>query len=257
MRIPASGRKATNRYAHALLSGAAICIALILGACNKPQEETTEIYTSGPASQGGTGRYYLGRELAQFMSYAGADWLERPERETEERTDLVVQYLPLEADSVVADIGAGSGFFARRIAQRLPGGQVIAVDIQPEMLAILREIAVAEGIDNIETVLATEQSLNLAPGSIDIALFVDVYHELAQPLEVMRELRTALKPGGKVILIEYRAEDPSVPIIPVHKMTAKQARLELEAAGFHYLENLEILPLQHFLIFARDPVQPL
>jgi len=94
----------------------------------------------------------------------------------------------------------------------------------------------------------------LAPGSIDIALFVDVYHELAQPLEVMRELRTALKPGGKVILIEYRAEDPSVPIIPVHKMTAKQARLELEAAGFYFVENLDILPLQHFLIFARDPL---
>jgi SAM-dependent methyltransferase len=257
MHMPVSGHKSANRYPHALLSGAVVCIALLVSGCNKPQDQTTEIYTSGPASQGGTGRYYLGRELAQFMSYAGADWLERPERETEERTDLVVQNLPLEPDSVVADIGAGSGFFARRIAQRLPAGQVIAVDIQPEMLAILREIALAEGIANIETVLATEQSLNLAPSSIDMALFVDVYHELAQPLEVMRELRTALKPGGKVILIEYRAEDPSVPIIPVHKMTAKQARVELEAAGFHYMENLEILPLQHFLIFARDPVPPL
>ena len=246
--------EATYLRMRALVTAAVICIALPIGACNKPQDQSADTYTTGPASQGGTGRYYLGRELAQFMSYAGADWLERPERETEERTDLVVQYLPLEPDSVVADIGAGSGFFARRIAQRLPAGQVVAVDIQPEMLAILREIALAEGIANIETVLATEQSLMLAPGSIDIALFVDVYHELAQPLEVMRELRTALKPGGKVILIEYRAEDPSVPIIPVHKMTAKQARLELEAAGFYFVENLDILPLQHFLIFARDPL---
>lgn len=256
MHQPVSGHTSVNFYGRALISCAAICVALMLGACNEPQSQTTETYTTGPASQGGTGRYYLGRELAQFMSYAGADWLERPERETEERTDLVVQYLPLEPDSVVADIGAGSGFFARRIAQRLPEGRVIAVDIQPEMLAILREIALAEGIANIETVLATEQSLNLAPASIDIALFVDVYHELAQPLEVMRELRTALKPGGKVILIEYRAEDPTVPIIPVHKMTAKQARLELEAAGFEYVENLDILPLQHFLVFARDPLKP-
>jgi len=254
MHIPASGRKSASLSLRALIAAAVICSALLLGACNKPQDQSVDVYTTGPASQGGTGRYYLGRELAHFMSYAGADWLERPERETEERTDLVVQYLPLEPNSVVADIGAGSGFFARRIAQRLPAGQVIAVDIQPEMLAILREITLAEGIENIETVLATEQSLNLAPASIDIALFVDVYHELAQPLEVMRELRAALKPGGKVILIEYRAEDPTVPIIPVHKMTAKQARLELEAAGFHYVENLGILPLQHFLIFARDPV---
>ena len=256
MYIPAIGGKSVSLSRRTLAAGAVICVALLLGACNKQQDQSAEIYTTGPASQGGTGRYYLGRELAQFMSYAGADWLERPERETEERTDLVVQHLPLEPDSVVADIGAGSGFFARRIAQRLPAGQVIAVDIQPEMLAILREIAVAEGIDNIETVLATEQSLKLAPGSIDIALFVDVYHELARPLEVMRELRTALKPGGKVVLIEYRAEDPAVPIIPVHKMTAKQARLELESAGFHYVENLDILPLQHFLIFARDPLTP-
>ena len=234
----------------------AVCLALTLAACKKAAETTDPGYTTGPASQGGTGRYYMGRELAHFMSYEGAGWLERPEREAEERTDLVLQKLPVQPDSVVADIGAGSGFFTRRIASRVPDGRVIAVDIQPEMLAILRDKAVAEGIDNIETVLATEKSLNLAPSSIDLALFVDVYHELAQPREVMRELRMALRPGGKVILIEYRAEDPAIPIIPVHKMTARQARLELEAAGFYFVENPDFLPIQHFLVFARDPVTP-
>jgi len=234
----------------------AVCLALTLAACNKTAETTDPGYTTGPATQGGTGRYYMGRELAHFMSYEGAGWLERPEREAEERTDLVLQNLPVQPDSVVADIGAGSGFFTRRIAARVPGGRVIAVDIQPEMLAILRDKAAAEGINNIETVLATEKSLNLEPNSIDLALFVDVYHELAQPREVMRELRTALRPGGKVILIEYRAEDPAIPIIPVHKMTARQARLELEAAGFYFAENPDFLPIQHFLVFARDPVTP-
>jgi SAM-dependent methyltransferase len=256
MPINISRRKSVKQALRLLNTGMVICVALLLGACNNTEEKSGEVYTTGPASQGGTGRYYMGRELAHFMSYEGAGWLERPERETEERTDLVVQSLPLEPESVVADIGAGSGFFTRRIARRIPAGTVIAVDIQPEMLAILRDKAAAEGIENIETVLATEQSLNLEPNSIDLALFVDVYHELMQPLEVMRELRTALKPGGKVILIEYRAEDPSIPIIPVHKMTARQASLEMEAAGFQFVENLDVLPTQHFLVFSRDIVKP-
>jgi len=251
-----SCRKSATYPLRLLNTGMVVCVVLLLGACNNAQEKPSEIYTTGPASQGGTGRFYMGRELAHFMSYEGAGWLERPERETEERTDLVVQYLPLDPDSVVADVGAGSGFFARRIAQRIPAGKVIAVDIQPEMLAILRDKAAAEGIENIETVLATEQTLNLEPASIDLALFVDVYHELAQPLEVMREIPTALKPCGKVQPIEKLPQDPPHPIIPVHKMTARQASLEMEAAGFRFVENLDVLPTQHFLIFSRDIVKP-
>lgn len=250
------GASLPRRSLRLLLAAAALLAASLAGACDAPSQNGSGPYTSGPASAGGTGRYYMGREIAHFMSYEGAGWLERPERESEERSDIVVQNLPLAPDSVVADIGAGSGYYSRRIAQRLPAGKVIAVDLQPEMLALLRDSAAAENIANIETVLATEQSLNLPPASIDLALLVDVYHELAQPLEVMREVRAALRPGGKLVLIEFRAEDPAVPIIPVHKMTAKQAQLELETAGFYFVDNLDVLPIQHFLVFARDPVSP-
>ena len=209
-------------------------------------------YTTGPSSYGGTGRFYMGREIANVMGYQGADWLERPEREVTERTDLVVENLPVGSSGVIADIGAGSGYFSRRLAALVPGGKVLAVDIQPEMLAILEAIASDEGIENITPILATEDSLNLAPGSVDLALMVDAYHELARPREVMLQLRDALKPGGKIVLVEYRAEDEAIPIIPVHKMTERQARAEMDAIGLGFVANLAMLPIQHFLVFGKS-----
>jgi ubiquinone/menaquinone biosynthesis C-methylase UbiE/uncharacterized membrane protein len=222
---------------------------LMLTACSQPPESTST-YTDGPASSAGTGRYYMDREIAQVMSYRGADWLERAERPQLERTDLALKNLPLTPSSVVADIGAGSGYFSRRIAQLIPDGKVIAVDIQPEMLTITRNRAAEENISNINTLLAQEKTPNLASNSIDLALLVDVYHELKWPQEVMLNIRDALKPGGQVVLIEYRAEDKSVPIIPIHKMSEAQAQKELEAIGFRLVENLGFLPGQHFLVFA-------
>ena len=185
------------------IPGAAILLnlALSMGACSDTidsgpagqrsgdravaADSATSHYTTGRSSYGGTGRFYMGREIANVMGYQGADWLERPEREVTERTDLVVDNLPVTSNGVIADIGAGSGYFSRRLAALVPDGEVLAVDIQPEMLAILKGIASDEGIENITPILATEDSLNLAPGSIDLALMVDAYHELARPREVM------------------------------------------------------------------------
>jgi SAM-dependent methyltransferase/uncharacterized membrane protein len=228
----------------------AACLAgLLLNACGQPSESTPS-YTDGPASSAGTGRYYMDREIAQVMSYQGAGWLERDERPQLERTDLVLGNLPLGPASVIADIGAGSGYFSRRIARLIPDGKVIAVDVQPEMLAIIKNKAAEEHISNIKTVLAQEKSPNLASKSIDLALLVDVYHELKWPQEVMLNIRDALKPGGQVVLIEYRAEDKSVPIIPIHKMSEVQARKELKAIGFELVANQDFLPSQHFLVFT-------
>jgi ubiquinone/menaquinone biosynthesis C-methylase UbiE/uncharacterized membrane protein len=223
--------------------------AWLIAACGQPPESGAT-YTEGPASKAGTGRYYMNREIAQVMSFRGADWLERTERGPTERTDLVLENLALTPSSVVADIGAGSGYFSRRIAQLVPTGEVIAVDIQPEMLSRLEAQAAAENISNIRTVLAQEKSPNLAGNTIDLALLVDVYHELKWPREVMLSIRDALKPGGKVVLVEYRAEDKSVPIIPIHKMSEAQARMELEAVGFELADNQSFLPNQHFLVFT-------
>jgi precorrin-6B methylase 2 len=227
---------------------AKISALLIAGFLSSPT--WADAYTTGDSSYGGTGRYYMGREIAHVMGFQGADWLERKERQEEEATALAVAMLPLNPDSVVADIGAGSGYFSRQVASRVPQGKVLAVDIQPEMLQLLESLAARDGIQNIESVLATEKTLNLAEKSIDLALFVDVYHELKWPREIMQELAQALRPGGRVVLLEYRAEDDSIPIIPVHKMSESQAQRELTAAGFSFVENYTDLPSQHFLVFT-------
>ena len=229
---------------------------LILG-CAQPaadasgDQNTDAHYSSGPSTRGGTGVYYMGREIAFTMSHLGASWLDRPERVLEERTDLLIETLPFDPESDVADIGAGSGYFALRIAEQLDGGTVYAVDIQPEMLDIIRGRATRAGLDNIELVLAGEKSPQLKPESIDMAFMVDAYHEFRWPREVMLDLKAALRETGKIVLIEYRAEDPTVPIIPVHKMTARQTITEMEAIGLKFLANNDFLPQQHFLIFEK------
>lgn len=236
----------------------ALLATILLLGCAQPPAGSADAggpYSAGPASRGGTGVYYMDREIAYVMSHRGADWLDRPERERTERTDLLIDNLPFDAASNVADMGAGSGYFSLRIAERLDTGKVFAVDIQPEMLEMIRARAEAAGLDNIELVQATEASPGLAPDSIDLAFMVDAYHEFARPREVMLALREALRPGGKVVLIEYRAEDPSVPIIPVHKMTAAQVQREMAALDFEFVGNPDFLPQQHFLIFAKPVAQ--
>ena len=212
-------------------------------------------YTYQAPSRNGIGKYYMGREIAHVMSHVGASWLERPERERSERTDLVLENLPLQAGDSAADLGAGSGYFTLPMA-RIVGeaGTVYAVDIQPQMLAIVERRSAQSGLENIEPVLATTLSPGLPANSIDLALMVDAYHEFESPREVMLALRESLVPGGKVVLIEYRAEDPTVPIIPSHKMTEKQVKAEMEAVGLEFVSNSDILPQQHYLIF-RKPLE--
>ena len=230
-----------------------LCLLFILPACSQPatQSASDGRYEMGQASRDGIGKFYMGREISHVMGYQGASWLERPNREAEERTDLLVENLPLEADDVVADIGAGTGYFVFRMAPRVPEGKVYAVDIQPEMLEIITKRMAETGVQNVETIRSTEMSTNLPDSTVDVVLYVDVYHELSYPYEMMQSVYNALKPGGKVILIEYRAEDPTVPIKPLHKMSEAQARKELEAAGFTWVETKDFLPQQHFLVFEK------
>ena len=214
-------------------------------------DEGAVVYEDGPASSDGTGRYYRGREIARVMSHRGAAWLERPDREREERPAILIDALELEPDAVVADLGAGTGYFTFRIAPLVPEGRVYAVDIQPEMLRIIEERAEAEGVTNVAPVLGAEASPRLRPMSTDLTLVVDSYHEFSHPAEMLAAIYEATRPGGRLVLVEYRAEDPDVPIKRLHKMSEAQARREVEAAGFRFVENVDRLPLQHILVFER------
>ncbi len=209
------------------------------------------LYKFRAPSYDGIGKFYMGREIAQVMGHQGASWLERSEREQEERVSLAIKNLPMAENAVVADIGAGSGYYAFKIAKKVKQGQVFAVDIQPEMLAMIAKKKKSQKIQNVFSVLGNEQSPQLPNDTLDLAIMVDVYHELAYPHEMMTALYQSLKKGGKVVLLEYRAEDPNVPIKPLHKMTAAQAKKEMEAAGFSFVENKTILPWQHFLVFEK------
>ena len=210
-------------------------------------------YTSKSPSRDGIGKVYMGREISFVMGHRGVGWLERYARQREERTDLVVEAMELEPDALVVDLGAGSGYFTFRIGPRVPQGKVLAVDIQPEMLAIIEKRKREGNHTNIETVLATETEPNLPLGAVDAVLMVDAYHEFSHPREVMTAVFEALRPGGRIFLVEYRGEDPSIPILPLHKMTEAQVRLEMAAVGLEFVDNRKMLPSQHFLVF-RKPV---
>ena len=199
----------------------------------------------------GIGRYYMGREIAHYMGHQGMGWLDRKSRLTEEKPDLTVENLNLKPDDVVADIGAGSGYFSSRIAQQVPEGKVYAVDIQPEMLEAIATLQEKRQIDNIETVLGAEDNPKLPPASIDLAFMVDAYHEFAYPREMMAGIVEALKPGGRVVLLEYRKENPMIMIKPLHKMTQKQVKKELKAVGLKWQATKQFLPEQHFLVFSK------
>jgi ubiquinone/menaquinone biosynthesis C-methylase UbiE len=203
------------------------------------------------AAQGSGVHPLTGREYALPMSAAGAAWLDRDERDREEATELSLRLLEVQRGSVVADIGAGSGYYATRLARLVgPDGRVYANDIQPAMLDILRARIERERLSNIELVLGTPTDPRLPRASVDLAILVDVYHEFSAPQVMLRRIRDALKPGGRLVLLEYRGEDPRVPILPAHKMTVAQARTEVEAEGFRLTVVKEDLPWQHVLIFT-------
>ena len=213
---------------------------------DKPYYRTKAIHNPD-----GIGKFYMNREIAGVMGHQAMMWLERPSRVMQEKPDLTVEQLKLQPDDVVADIGAGTGYFSFRMAQQVPEGKVYAVDIQPEMLDALNFLKEENNITNVETILGTEDNPNLLPESIDLAFMVDAYHEFAYPKEMMEGIVTALKPGGRVILLEYRKENPTIPIKPLHKMSQKQVKKELKAAGLQWQTTKEFLPEQHFLVFNK------
>jgi len=212
-----------------------------------------ELYqTNATHDPNGLGKFYQGREIAQVMGHEGADWLERPERQEEERPDLLLGELKIKPGDKVADIGAGTGYHTRRTAEQVGReGTVFAVDIEPKMLESLKERTSAAGLHNVKPVLGTLKSPRLPRDSLDLVLMVDVYHELEFPYEMMQEICWSLKPGGRIALVEFRGEDPKVPIKAVHKMTEAQARKELEVHPLRWVETIRTLPWQHLIIFER------
>jgi len=195
-----------------------------------------------------------GRRFAPVMGYQGAEWLERTERDEEEAPDVALRVLNIPKGASVADIGAGSGYMTVRLAARVgPTGRVFANDVQPQMLDILARRLADKRIANVTMVQGTFDDPKLPPASVDLELMVDVYHELSQPQAMLRHLREALKPGGRLVLLEYRKEDPTIPIRPEHKMSVAEAKLEVEAEGFTLSTVDESLPRQHILIFTVKP----
>ena len=216
------------------------------------QSQTASRYQNTPATTDGIGKRYMGREIAAVMGWQGAGWLEREEREREERTDLLLSALDLKPGMIVADIGAGTGYLSRRMALAVGGsGTVLAVDVQPQMIRILTKLSQQKGLSNIKPSLGVEDDVKLPAESIDLAIMVDVYHELAYPYEVLASIIRALKPGGQLVFIEYRAEDPNVPIKTVHKMTEAQVRREAQEHALAWERTDARLPWQHMIVFRK------
>ena len=230
-----------------------LCSALAAVAQTAPAAADAPRYTVAPRSADGIGKRYMGREIAGVMGWQGAAWLEREEREREERTHLLVKSLALAPGMVVADIGAGTGYLSRRMAAAVgPSGRVLAVDVQPEMVRMLQRITPPAGAGRIEPSLGAEDDVWLPPASVDLAIMVDVYHELSAPYEVLTSIVRALKPGGQLVFVEYRAEDPGVPIKALHKMS--EAQIKREASVLPQLaweRTVGSLPWQHMVIFRK------
>lgn len=224
------------------------------GASRAAARPAAERYQRVPAGADGIGKRYMGRDISGVMGWQGAGWLEREAREREERTDLLVSALRLAPGMVVADIGAGTGYLARRMAPAVsPGGKVYAVDVQPQMVALLQRTARESGLGQIEPRLGAEDDVRLPVASVDLAIMVDVYHELAYPYEVMQSLLRALKPRGRVVFVEYRAEDPAVPIKALHKMSEAQIKREAAVHALVWERTETMLPWQHLVVFRKGP----
>jgi len=216
------------------------------------QSAYTDRYSQLPASADGIGKSYMGREISAVMGWQGAAWLERQERHREERTDMLLAALMLRPGIVVADIGAGTGYLSRRMAPAvMPGGKVWAVDVQPEMVSLLQAGAKRSGLAQIEARLSAVDDVKLPGSSVDLAVMVDVYHELAYPYEVMASVLKALKPGGRLVFVEYKAEDPRVPIKQLHKMSEAQIKKEAAVFPLDWERTVSTLPWQHVVVFRK------
>jgi FkbM family methyltransferase len=209
-------------------------------------------YTIKTGDPNGIKKWYMGRQIAQVMCHYVIDWLEREEREREENTTLLLKNLAVKPGMVIADIGAGSGYHSALLSKMVGTGKVFAVDVEPEMIAYLNERIKQKKLSRIVPVLSTEQKVSLPENTIDIMLLVDVYHEFSYPYEMALSMRSALKRGGKLVLVEFRSEDSTVPIKTIHKMSEAQAIKEFKAAGFKFDKNIDNLPWQHCLVFTKQ-----
>ncbi|WP_343485970.1 class I SAM-dependent methyltransferase [Allomuricauda sp. d1] len=217
-----------------------------------PMLSQKDVYTYKEGDYNGIGKWYMGREIAHVMGYQGMSWLERDSREAEENTTLLLKNMNIQPDDAIADIGAGSGYHVFKMANRATEGTIYAVDIQDEMLEALKRRKKTYGANNVEIIKGGEKTINLPKNALDKVLIVDVYHEMSHPVEILASIQKALKKDGELFLIEYRGEDPSVPIKKLHKMTEAQAVKELEANGFQLKENMDNLPWQHCMVFVQD-----
>jgi precorrin-6B methylase 2 len=208
-------------------------------------------YRMGPPSADGIGKFYYQREIAQIMGFEGAAWLERPDRDAEERPDLLLAALPLQRGMNVADIGAGSGYLSKRMAPLIAPGRVYAVDVQPQMVELLKQMSAQAQTRNVVAVLGSADKVNLQKDSIDLAVMVDTYHELSQPYEIMQSVIASLKRGGRLVFVEYRGEDARVAIKPLHKMTVAQIRVEMRQFPLMFERSDERLPIQHIILFVK------
>jgi ubiquinone/menaquinone biosynthesis C-methylase UbiE len=196
--------------------------------------------------------FYMGRQIADVMSWQGVDWLFRETRIEEEQPEAMLDALKIPSGATVADVGAGAGYHAIRLARRVgPKGTVLATDVQPEMIQMLKQNVSAAGVQNVKPLLCSHHDTMLPDGMVDLILMVDVYHECTDPEAVLQGFHKALRPGGRLVLVEFRGEDPEVPIKPEHKMTVRQVRREVEPQGLTFKTSLEFLPWQHIIIFEK------
>lgn len=246
-----------------IISGVAIAFSIlfliIINFTYTPEvaakDNNSEVYQQRAFhSPDGIGKFYLGREIAKVMGHQEMLWLERPSREIQEKPSKVIEALTLKPTDIVADLGAGTGYFSFRMANLVPQGKVYAVDIQPEMLDAINFLKTENKVFNIEPVLGNITNPNLPENSIDLILMVDAYHEFEYPREMMDELVKSLNSGGRVVLVEYRRENPLISIKTLHKMTENQVKKEMNAVGLSWKETKESLPQQHILIFEKPVV---
>ena|ERR1051325_3177675 len=235
----------------ALAGWLAVLSAAQLWAAETVSLSSTRYETRAVHDPNGIGKFYMGREIAHVMGHQAANWLERPEREEEEKTSLLIDALKFKAGESVADIGAGTGYLTRRIARRVADGKVYAVDIQPEMIALLTNRLSREGITNVVPVLGTITDPKLPTNSLDTIIMVDVYHEFDHPYEMTASMCRSLKRGGRMVFVEFRGEDEGVPIKTVHKMTEAQVKKEMAPHDLIWRETIRVLPWQHIIIFTR------
>lgn len=233
---------------HSIKTSVLLILFLTISLCTLGQDR----YKIRAGDPNGINKWYMGRQIAHVMSHFGIDWLEREEREMEENTSLLLKNLAVKPGMVVADIGAGSGYHSALLSKMVGTGKVFAVDVEPEMIAYLNQRINQEKLLRIVPVLSTEQKVSLPENTIDMMLLVDVYHEFSFPYEMALSMRAALKPGGKLVLVEFRAEDLTVPIKTIHKMSEAQAIKEFKAAGFAFDRNIDNLPWQHCMVFIKQ-----